>query len=93
MLTLSENAATLLIESRSQQGISDDAMLRVAPAPGQDAGISLGFVDQPLDGDLTGNAHGMPLCVASEVSEVLEAAKIDVETSGENPQLVIVPAS
>lgn len=90
MLTISENAATLLTQSRTQQGMPDDAMLRVAPAAD---GISLGFVDQAEDGDHTGSAHGLPICVASEVADALEEAKIDVETSGDEPQLVLVPAT
>ncbi|MFN3257279.1 MAG: hypothetical protein ACE37B_16480 [Ilumatobacter sp.] len=92
LLTLSENAATLLSESRSQQGIPDDAVLRVAPAAGDDAGISLGFVERPLSGDHTATAYGLPLCVDPEVSEALDAAQIDVQTTDGSPSLVIVPA-
>lgn len=94
MLTLSETAATLLTQSRSQQGIPDDAVLRVAPAPGgaEAGGISIGFVDEPLAGDHTGDAHGMPLAVAPDVADALDSAKIDVDTTGDSAQLVLVPA-
>lgn len=91
MLTLSETAASMLSETRSQQGIPDDATLRVASSDQQE-GITLGFVDQPFDGDQVGDAHGLPICVAPEVADALDDAKIDVEQTGEQPQLVIVPA-
>ncbi len=90
MLTLTEDAATVLARSRSQQGIADNAVLRVAPGENQD--LSVGFVDEPLNGDHTGSAHGMPICVAPEVAEALESTQIDVDTSGDGPQLVLVPA-
>jgi Fe-S cluster assembly iron-binding protein IscA len=93
VLTISETAASALDQSRAQQGIPDDVTLRVAPAeqaPGQ--GLSLKFVDQPEDGDQTGSAHGMDFCVAPEVAEALDDAKIDVQNVDDDPQLVIVPA-
>jgi Fe-S cluster assembly iron-binding protein IscA len=93
MLTLSDQAATVLTESRSQQGIPEDALLRVAGAQqGQEQGITLGFVDQPQEGDQTGDAHGLGICVAPEVAAQLDAAKIDIDQSGDQPQLVLVPA-
>lgn len=94
MLTLSETAASMLSESRSQQGIPDDATLRVAAAEqGPQQGLTLGFVDQPMDGDQVGAAHGMAICVAPEVAEQLADAKIDVQHVGDSAQLVLVPAT
>lgn len=92
MLTLSKNAATLLSESRTQQGIPADATLRVAPTSGDGQGISLGFVDAPHTDDHTGTAHGMPICVDPTVADALETVKIDVDTAGETPNLVLVQA-
>jgi Fe-S cluster assembly iron-binding protein IscA len=96
MLTLSPTAATLLSETRSQQaGIPDDATLRVAAAPAQDgeqAGLTLGFVDEPHEGDQTGEAHGLPICVAPDVADALDDVAIDVQQDGDSAQLVIVPA-
>ena len=97
MLTLSHDAATMLAETRRQQdGIPDDATLRVAAAPatdGEQAGITIGFVDQPQDGDQAGESHGLPICVAPEVASALGDAAIDVQQQGDAMQLVIVPAS
>lgn len=96
MLTLSKPAATALTDVRSQQGIPDDAMLRVAAAQDGEQGISLGFVDEPMDGDQTDTVHGLGICVAPEVADALDGAKIDVQdpsTDSTGPtHLVIVPA-
>lgn len=100
MLTLSQPAATLLTDVRSQQGIPGDALLRVAGAPvdeqGEEQGISLGFVDAPMAGDQTASAHGVEFCVAPELVDALASAKIDVQDPGVDStgpaSLVIVPA-
>jgi Fe-S cluster assembly iron-binding protein IscA len=96
MLTLTQPAATMLNDVRTQQGIPDDALLRVASAHGDQQGISLGFVDAPMDGDSTASAHGVAYCVAPEVADALSTAKIDVQDpsadSGGPANLVIVPA-
>lgn len=99
MLTLTQPAATMLTDVRTQQGIPGDALLRVAASTDGQQGISLGFVDEPMDGDQTATAHGLDFCVAPEVSEALSAAKIDVQApapgvdgAGGGASLVIVPA-
>lgn len=96
MLTLSQPAATMLNDVRSQQGIADDALLRVASAIDGEQGISLGFVDAPMDGDQTADVHGLSFCVAPDVAGALSSAKIDVQDPGDDStgpaRLVIVPA-
>ena len=92
MLTLSQSAADVLSTSRDERGLSERAHLRVAPAEQEpDRGLSLSFVEQPMEGDQTGESHGVALCVAPEVAEALDGTKIDVQTVDERPQLVIVP--
>lgn len=95
MLTLSRTAANLLSESRARQGIPNDAALRVAATSttnDDEPGITLGFVDQPQDGDQVGTVHGMPVCVAPEVADVLDDARIDVEEQDGSQHLILVPA-
>jgi Fe-S cluster assembly iron-binding protein IscA len=96
MLTLTRPAATMLTDVRSQQGIPDDALLRVAPATDGEQGIALGFVDAPMQGDQTADAHGLAFCVAPEVADALSAAMLDVQDpaadSAGAAHLVIVPA-
>lgn len=96
MLTLTPSAAEALATARSQQGIPDDATLRVAAAPagnGEQPGITIGFVDEPMEGDQTGDAHGLPICVAPEVAESLSDATIDTQVEGEQTRLVLVPTA
>ncbi len=95
MLTLTRTAASLLAESRTRQGIPEDASLRVAATVAQDGdqpGITLGFVEQPFQGDQVGTVHGMPICVAPEVAGALDDAAIDVEDRDGDPHLVLVQA-
>lgn len=95
MLTLTRTAANLLAESRDRQGIPDDASLRVAASAANDGdqpGITLGFVDQPFEGDQVGTVHGLPICVAPEVADALDEAAIDVESRDGNAHLVLVQA-
>ncbi len=91
MLTLSPTAATMLNDTRGQRGIPDDATLRIAPsADDQQGSISLGFVDTPFDGDQTGEAHGLPYCVDSQIAPALDEATIDVQGAGDEAHLVVV---
>ena len=78
----------------SQDGIPNDATLRVAGSneAGQPGTISIGFVDQPLDGDQAADAHGLSYCVAPDVAEQLDGAAIDVQQENGEPRLVVVPA-
>ncbi len=96
MLTLSQPAATMLNDVRSQQGIPDDALLRVASAIDGEQGISLGFVDAPMEGDQTAAVHGLEFCVAPDVADALSGAKIDVQDPDTDStgasHLIIVPA-
>ncbi|MDW3213242.1 MAG: hypothetical protein R8G01_04535 [Ilumatobacteraceae bacterium] len=95
MLTLSPTAANALTETKTRQNIPDDASLRVASAPapdGQQGGITLGFVDEPMAGDQVGEAHGLTICVAPEIADDLDGAQIDLQQQGAEAQLVVVPA-
>lgn len=94
LLTLTPTAATMLGNERSKPGIPDDATLRIAPSvDGQQGSISLGFVDTAFEGDQTGDAHGLPYCVAPEVAPALDSAMLDVKGAGDDAQLVVVPGS
>lgn len=96
MLTLSKPAATMLDDLRSQQGIPESSLLRIAASTDGQQGLSLGFVDQPFDGDQASDAHGLGYCVAPEVADDLDGAKIDLQDPGVDStgagNLVIVPA-
>lgn len=94
MLTITRPAASMLIASRDQEGIPADASLRVASTPagnGDQPGLTIGFVDQPFDGDQIGTVHGLSICVAPEVADALATAAIDVEDHDGHTHLVLVP--
>lgn len=92
MLTLTPAAAEHITSAREQSGIPGDAHLRVAPAADQGPGaIGLGFVEEPFDGDVVGDAHGVSFCVAPEIATELDAAQLDVADDGAS--MVLVPAT
>ena len=95
MLTLTEPAASMLNDARSEQGIPEHSLLRIAaPADGGN-GISLTFVEHAAEGDQTSDAHGLNYCVAPEVAEELDRAAIDLREPSSDATvgwtLVIVP--
>lgn len=93
MLTLTRTAASMLAEAHDRQGMSSDASVRVASTVthnGDEPGITLGFVDQPFDGDQVGTVHGVAICVAPDVAAALDDAAIDVEDRDGDPYLVLV---
>lgn len=92
MLTITEPAAEFLTRARDESDIPNDASLRIGAASDGDApGITLGFVDEPLKGDAVGESHGLPVCVAPEVSAALDSAVLDVVSDDEGAHLVLVP--
>jgi Fe-S cluster assembly iron-binding protein IscA len=96
MLTASKEAVQLLTNVRDSTDASDDAVLRVAAgAPNMDGSgptVSLGFVDQPAADDEVGDAHGLPICVAPELSSHLDDALLDVVEEEGEARLVLVPS-
>lgn len=94
MLTITRPAATMLIATHDQEGIPAEASLRVASSTssnGDAPGITVGFVDEPFDGDQVGTIHGLSLCVAPEVADALASAAIDIEHQDGEAHLVLVP--
>jgi Fe-S cluster assembly iron-binding protein IscA len=94
MLTITRPAARMLIATREQEGIPAEASLRVASSTsgnGDAPGITVGFVDEPYDGDQVGIVHGLSLCVAPEVADVLATAAIDIQEQDGETHLVLVP--
>lgn len=91
MLTVTESAARFIAEGRTEQGIPDDALLRIAATGSAGDELHLGFVDQPFDGDQVSDAHGLRYCVADDVAPSLDDAMLDLEQVNGEPALVLVP--
>lgn len=90
MLTITQPAATFLMRAREQSGAPSDSTLRVGPSGGNSDGpLSLEFVPEPMTGDAVTDAHGLPVCVAPEVNEVMDAATLDVVEDAGREHLVL----
>jgi Fe-S cluster assembly iron-binding protein IscA len=93
MLQVSETAVAVLEEARTAQELPDTFGVRISGQP-TDAGqmeVTVGFAEQPADGDEVTEQAGTQIFIAPEVAEPLAEAKLDLEPTPEGPQLVIKP--
>ena len=94
MLTITHEAAALLVENRQIAGVPDTygARLFAAIPPGGGApGIAVAFVPEAEPDDQVIEQAGVTAFVAPEVSEVLDAAILDASRADERRELVIHP--
>lgn len=93
MLQVSQDAARLLDQTRSNQGIPENYGVRVfgQSDPQGRVQVHLAFTEQPEDGDHVIEQSGTEVYVAPEVAEPLEGALIDVEEQAGSSELVIRP--
>jgi Fe-S cluster assembly iron-binding protein IscA len=90
MLQVTDRAATVLKETRSQQGVPDNFGLRVAPPVSTTkSGIQLEFTEGPAKGDEVGEMNGLRLFVAPEIAEPLAEQVIDTDNSASGSSLVL----
>jgi Fe-S cluster assembly iron-binding protein IscA len=90
MLQVTQPAAEVLSDVRSQQGVPDHFGVRVFAGQTNDGqqAIGLGFAETPADGDAVAESEGVTLYVAPELAEPLEEAVIDVESQPDGDTLV-----
>lgn len=90
MLQVTNSAATVLADVKTQQGVPDHFGIRVFAGQTNDGqqAIGLGFAETPADGDAVTESEGVTLFVAPELAEPLEEAVIDVESQPEGEALV-----
>ena len=81
MLTLAENATTIVSQLQSQ---GEDVNLRIAPVPGEEVGFGITAATQPEPGDQVVEQDGAVVYVESEAAETLSDAVLDagVDESG-----------
>lgn len=93
MLELSPSAAEVLEQARRSQEIPDDYGVRIAadPAPDDRAGLTIGFAEEPADGDLVTEQAGTDVYVSEQVAGPLAESLIDVERTEAGVQLVVKP--
>lgn len=94
MLTLTPAAAAALSLARNQAGAPESYGVRFSAssdAPAEGARLSLDFVESPGPGDAVSEEDGLMTYVAPEVDGLVGDAVVDVETDGQESQLVIRP--
>lgn len=94
MLQMTDRAADLLRNLRSEANLPEEAGIRVfseAAESGQPT-LSLGFAPDPAPGDQVAEHEGLRLFVAPELAEPLADAVMDVVAENGESQLVFRPA-
>ena len=99
MLQCTQAAAATLRVVRETEGLPESYGIRVfrAASPEGQAGLGIGFAEQPAEGDEVSESAGTRLFVAPEVADNLADMALDVvpSPSGNSnaaPQLVVRPA-
>ena len=93
MLQMTHKAAELLNQIRTTSDIPNEAGVRVyaEQASGDQVGIGVGFIDNPMPGDQVSEQDGVKLFVAPEVAGPLERTMIDVTRDNGESQLIFCP--
>lgn len=93
MLELSQSAADVLEQARQTQDIPEDYGVRIAaePAPDGQASLTVGFAENPAEGDEVTEQAGTEVYIAEQVAGPLADSLIDVEQSEGGVQLVVKP--
>lgn len=92
MLTITQKAAEVLVESRQSIGAPDSYGVRLFAA--SSAGVetptlALSFVPEAQPGDQVTEQEGLTAYVAPELSEALDDATLDVAGEGGAEELVL----
>lgn len=93
MLQVSRSAVAALEQARAAQQVPDSHGVRIFAEP-DDSGqvaVSLGFSEEPADGDQVTEESGTEIYVAPELAEPLAESVVDLEDTPEGAQLVIKP--
>jgi Fe-S cluster assembly iron-binding protein IscA len=93
VLQVSPNAVSLLEEARDAQDIPESFGIRVfgESDPTGQVAISVGFTEEPQDGDEVTEQSGTEIYVSPELAEPLSDSVLDLEDTPEGARLVIKP--
>lgn len=92
MLKLTERAAAVLAETRSENGLPDHAGVRIsggASKNGQSLSYELRFTGEPAPDDIVVTTGPTSLFVAADVAQPLETAVLDAEETTSGEKLVL----
>jgi Fe-S cluster assembly iron-binding protein IscA len=96
MLTITQKAAELLVESRQTAGAPETYGVRLfvaMPTEGGSPSLAIAFVPEAEPGDKVTEQEGVTAYVAPEVSEALDDATLDVSGGDGTEQLVLTRES
>ena len=87
MFQVSNNAASLLANARTDQGLPEHVGVRISASPSPDGtnavNLQLGFAEAPEPGDQITESEGTRVFVAPELADALDHAMLDTtEDSG-----------
>lgn len=93
MLQLTQPAADLLDEVRTEQDIPDTHGIRLAAQQGPDGqvGLAIGFSEEPAESDQVSEQSGTEVYVAEELVEPLSTSVLDIEETPEGTGLTLRP--
>jgi Fe-S cluster assembly iron-binding protein IscA len=93
MLQMTDRAADLLRNLRTEAKLPDEAGVRVfsETAESGQPTLALGFTPAPAPGDQVAEHQGVKLFVAQELAEPLSAAVMDVTAENGESQIIFRP--
>ncbi len=77
MLTLTENASTIVRDITAQQGMPESAGLRITTEAGDQAGFALSAAEQPLSDDQVVEQAGATIYLDETSAELLDDKILD----------------
>lgn len=91
MLTLTENARTVVEELTAGSGLPETGGLRIAESPAQSGELELALVPEPVPGDEVVTSGAAHVFVAPEASEMLAHQSLDAESTPDGTGFTLVP--
>lgn len=94
MLTITQEAANLLVSERASSGAPDSYGIRFFAAMPEEGGgepqLAIAFVPEAAPGDQVTEQEGVTAYVAQEVAAALEDVTIDAAAPDGSPELVLL---
>lgn len=88
MLTLTDNAQTLVRDITDRPEVPEGGGLRIAPAPEQE-GLEVSLAAEPAPGDQVIDEGGARIFVEPQVAALLETSTLDADPSGAGSGFVL----
>lgn len=92
MLTLTDNAQTLVRDITAQPGLPEGGGLRIAPAAAAPGQLQVSIAAAPEPGDQVVDESGARVFVEPEIAELLGDSTLDAQPGADGPALVLTQA-